>query len=622
MTPLQRAERCYQAGDLGGALQAVTQALHAAPNEAAPVHLAGLVAIALNDADSAERLWRHALALDPACAEAHFNLALLYARQGRGDEAENHYRAALAHAPGNAEAHCNLGNLLAARGRDAEAAAHYRAAAQGAPAWAAPHFNLGNLATKRGHHADAAAHYRAALARAPDDAAIHAKLALALTGLGMATVAETHYRAALARDPQNAEALANLALLLDARAPEEAERLLRQALAQHPATAEIHVNLGNLLARLEREDEAESHYRAALALDARNTAARCNLAVLHAAQKRAAEAEAGFRQVLAQDPAHALAGANLGYLLLAKGRWEEGWRHHEMRLAPHERPAVNAPPWQGEALAGKTLLVLAEQGFGDTLQFARYLPHYKALGAARVVLVCRAPLKALLATLPGVDAVLASETARNALPATDYWTPLLSAPYRFGTRLENIPAAPYLAAAPERRARWAARLPSAGRRVGLVWRGNARHHNDRHRSLPGLAALAALWTVAGVHFVSLQKEISAPDPALPLLELGAECADFADTAALVENLDLVISVDSAVAHLTGALGKPGWVLLPDYRTDWRWLEARADSPWYPSLRLFRQPRRGDWAPTLKEVRQALAAWAAGAPLNRESRTPG
>lgn len=601
----QHAEILYAQGEVRAALHAAAQALEIAPHDAALLSFTGLIAVTLGDAESAAQLWRQAIALDPALAEAHFNLGLLLAKRGQPDEAEHCYRQALDLDPRNAAAYCNLGNLLIEKGREDGANGCYRQAALLKPDWAAPHYNLGNQALRHGQWRAAAQYYRRALAAAPEDAASHAKLGLALARLGQTAEAEQHYRQAIALNPGDAEAFTNLGLLLADSQPEEAERCYRQALATNPAEPETLCNLGNLLARQEREDEAEDCYRAAIALAPDSAAARSNLGVLLAACKRDAEAEQSFRQALACDPRHALAGANLGYLLLAEERWEEGWAWHEMRLTPQERPAVDAPQWQGEPLHGKTLLVLPEQGYGDNLQFVRYVPLLKARGAACVVLVCRPPLKALFSTLAGVDRLLDTNEAPERLPPVDYWTSPLSAPYHCRTRPDNIPAAPYLHALPERLARWSPRVPQHNLRVGLAWRGNPLHHNDKHRSLPSLATLAPLWTVPGVQFVSLQQEAEPENPAQPILNLGAECADFADTAALIQCLDLVISVDSAAAHLAGALGKACWVMLPDYRTDWRWLRGREDSPWYPGMRLFRQRRRGEWGEVVLELQEAL-----------------
>jgi hypothetical protein len=247
------------------------------------------------------------------------------------------------------------------------------------------------------------------------------------------------------------------------------------------------------------------------------------------------------------------------------------------------------------------------------IQFCRYASLLKAQGAARIAVVCHPALKTLFATLSGVDEVfsLHDEVPKS---AWDFWTPPLSLPYYCGTRIDNIPAnIPYLSADPVKVATWRARLPASGLCVGLAWKGNPRFENDKDRSLPSLDVLAPLGAVAGVHFVSLQKgpgeeEARCPPAGLSVLALGERIEDFSDTAAIIANLDLVISVDTAIAHLAGALGKPCWVLLPDYQTDWRWLSGRGDSPWYPGMRLFRQPVGGGWGTVVAAVAAALRSF--------------
>jgi hypothetical protein len=273
------------------------------------------------------------------------------------------------------------------------------------------------------------------------------------------------------------------------------------------------------------------------------------------------------------------------------------------------------PRWQGESLVGKSLLVWMEQGFGDEIQFCRYLPLLKAQGAAHITLVCHPPLKTLLETLAGVDAVLAVDDEASELRPHDYWSLLLSLPYQFRTDLGSIPAAiPYLAVPAAAGQRWAGRLADAPINVGIVWQGNPRHLSDHERSLPSLATLAPLWDIPGIRFVSLQKgrDEAATSPGQAIVALGPMLQDFAETAAVIAQLDLLISVDTAVVHLAGALGKPSWVLLPAYKTDWRWLRHRPDSPWYPGvMRLFRQRQRGDWGLAVLELRDALRQWVVG-----------
>lgn len=392
--------------------------------------------------------------------------------------------------------------------------------------------------------------------------------------LGDKTQAELYWRQAIAMESQAAEAHANLGVLLAGQERDtEAEQHYQHAIALEPANASTHFNLGIFCAKRGRQREAEHCYRQAIALNPEAATAHSNLGVLLADCKRRAEAEICFRHAIALDTRYPLARHNLAMLLLYQGHLPEGWAYHEARYDPAmpeiDTPLPNLPgaQWQGEPLAGKSLLVWPEQGLGDMIQFCRYLPLLKEQGATRITLVCKPELKSLMTTLSGVDAVFAlNDTA--ALQEHDFWTLPMSLPLHFKTELATIPARlPYLHTVPGRIARWSQRLsslPSSGLRVGLVWKGNAMHANDSHRSLPGISTLAPLWSVPGVQFISLQTGLNvtaASDQTLSLLHFGDDIADFADTAAIVQQLDLLISVDTA-AHLAGALGKPCWVLLP------------------------------------------------------------
>jgi Flp pilus assembly protein TadD len=428
--------------------------------------------------------------------------------------------------------------------------------------------------------------------------------------------AERCFRQALTLVPDFSEALANLAMLREqAGAMQEAESCYRRAIALYSGNVQVQLNLGVLLLNMKRFDEAETVNRLAVQQAPESAAAWSNLGVLLACTKRETEAEQCYRQAMALDAGYAKARFNLSYLLLRQGRFEEGWPCLEARVwNDYMAGYFSCARWQGEPLTGKTIAIGFEAGHGDMIQFCRYAVALKAMGAAHVTLICHPGLQTLFATLPGVDEI---RTINDDISATnwDYWTLPMSLPYHCGTRADTIPAPiPYLAADAATAAAWASRLPAAALRVGLAWRGNARFENDADRSLPGLSAFAPLGAVTGVQFVSLQKgpgeeEALHPPAGLPLLALGPTLQDFADTAALISQLDLVISVDTAVAHLAGSLGKPCWVLLPDYRTDWRWLTERSDSPWYPQhMRLFRQTHSGDWPPVIAAVAAALALW--------------
>lgn len=425
--------------------------------------------------------------------------------------------------------------------------------------------------------------------------------------------AEYCFREAIRLKPDFSAAHGNLGFVLDHQGHlAQAEACYRQALLLEPASSRIHLNLGALLAVQRRFEQALVAYGDAIQHAPHSPAAWSNLGALYIGMKREVEAERCLRKALELDVNYAKARFNLSYILLRQERFEEGWRCLEARdwyvaLARH----LACPRWQGESLLGKSLLIGYEAGHGDMIQFCRYASLLKAQGVGHITLLCHPALKTLLMTLDSVDQVMAFD---EDIPKSgwDFWTPLMSLPHRFQTGAESIPAQiPYLHARPELIAKWKSMLPSGRLRVGLVWKGNPKFENDAARSIPGLALLAPLGAVAGVCFVSLQKgageeEAAQPPADLPLVHLGSQMADFSDAAAIVANLDLVICVDTAIAHLTGALGKPCWLLLPDYMTDWRWRNSGSDSMWYPGvMRLFRQTRMDDWTSVIAEVRSAL-----------------
>jgi Tfp pilus assembly protein PilF len=435
---------------------------------------------------------------------------------------------------------------------------------------------------------------------------------------GDLAAAEACYLQALDLQPWHAAARANLGYLKEQQgAAAEAEFHYRQAIALMPDHAQLQQNLGALLLKEKRFAESEEAMRAAVALAPDAPSAWSQLGVLLACTHREAEAEACYREALALEPGHARAEFNLSYLLLRQARFEEGWRMLEARWQFDRFPlSFDCPFWEGEALDGKSIVIGLEAGHGDMIHFCRYAVLLKERGAV-VSVVCHPALRRLFATLPGVDHVHA---LGDELPGGwDYWTRPMRLPGLFGTEMSSIPAAvPYLHAQPELAEHWRGMLPQDGLRVGLAWRGNANFENDADRSLPSLMSLAPLGAVAGsgaaLHFVSLQKgpaegEALQPPVGMALHPVGPLLADFADTAAVIATLDLVISVDTAVAHLAGAMGKPCWLLLPDYRCDWRWMKDRDDTPWYPTMRLLRQPRDGGWMPVIEQVAAALRGLA-------------
>jgi len=547
--------------------------------------------------DRAQTLYLQALQAQPDNADALYLLGLLRYQQGNGLEAVNLLTKALAIKPNHPEACYNLGVVLKDLGRPAEAEASYREALRLRPAYPEAHNNLGLALSDLGRLAEAQASYREALRLRPDYAKAHYNLGVVLRDLGH---------------------------------PAEAEASYREALRLRPDYPEAHSNLGNVLSDLGRLAEAEASYREALRLLPDSPATHDNLGGALSALGRPAEALACYERALAMRPDDARAHFGRAGLLLLRGAYAEGWREYEWRWRGSTAEEIELrrfaePQWRGEDVAGKTVLLHAEQGFGDTLQFCRYA---SLVGAtARVILEVQPPLVRICSSLAGVAQVVARG---EPLPAFDLHCPLLSLPLAVGTTLDTIPSgAPYLAADPELVAGWRERLAGlGGLRVGLVWAGSRQLGPewtaiDRRRSI-ALAMMAPLGAVSGVSLVSLQKGEPAAQGANAALDLAlhdftADLHDFADTAALIEVLDLVISVDTSVAHLAGALGKPIW-LLNRFDTCWRWLLDRDDSPWYPQLRQFRQPGPGDWTSVMLAVRGALQHLAAGPGLRTHARS--
>ncbi|MGE0425600.1 MAG: tetratricopeptide repeat protein [Reyranellaceae bacterium] len=634
---LRDAVAHHRQGELAHALAGYDAILAVAPDYFDALHLKGVIAAQLGRHDEAVALMRRALSIKPDHAAVHGNLGGLLLRLGRTGEALGSFDALVALQPENAPAHNARANALHMLGRlDQAVAAYDRALAlngSDAEAW----YNRGNALQALGRAREALASHDRAVALQPGH--VHAIYGQgnALQAQGLVAEALARYDAALALDAAHAEAhssrgnaLQRLGRLDEALASQE------RAVALKPGGADAHSNLGNVLFALGRLDEAlESYDRAsalnpghALALAGRATVLRdlgrleealagydgalalapheadiwSNRGILLQAMLRLDAAIESYDRAIALNPGHIGAQWNRANALLLSGDFARGWPAYEWRWRS-EPAGESVPAFARQSLKGRHIMLRAEQGMGDTIQFARYAPLVQAQGA-RVTLSVQAPLRRLMATLaPGIEVVPTRD-------AVDIGYPLMSLPLAFGTTLASIPAPPrYLTADEDLVAAWRTRLPNDGRRrIGVVWSGNPKHRNDRNRSLP-LQTLAPLFDT-DAHWIALQKDVPARDAwlvnGLPrLMRVDDKLGDFADTAALIEALDVVISVDTSVAHLAGALGKPVWILLP-FCPDWRWLTGRDDSPWYPSARLFRQSAPGDWQGVIGRVAAALA----------------
>jgi len=476
------------------------------------------------------------------------------------------------------------------------------------------HNNMGVALREQGRLTEAVACYRRAVNLKPDYPDAHSNLGAALQAQGRLDEAVACYQRAINLKPDFADAYNNLGTVLQAQGRlAEAVACCQRAIDLKPDFAIACCNLGAALQAQDRLDEAVAGYQKAIKLKPDYPQAYIGLGSTLQRQGRLAEAVTCFRKVIELRPDDPDAHNNLAMTLLMRGEMAAGWAEYEWRwktpqMIRHRRDFAN-PQWSGEAAEGRTLLIHAEQGFGDTVQFCRYAPLAAARGL-RVIMDVPTPLVRLMRSLAGVDLVVAHG---DEPPQFDLHCPMLSMPLALGTTLETIPGAvPYLQADGAQVGMWHSRLATMAKkdpRIGLAWAGNPRNHSptwaavDRRRSL-ALDRLAPLFGLAGLHFFSLQKDRSEVPVDFPLTDLMNEMEDFADTAALIANLDLVISVDTAVVHLAGALGKPVW-MLDRFESDWRWLIGRRDSLWYPTLRLYRQPYPGDWESVLADVARDL-----------------
>jgi len=544
-------------------------------------------------------------------AQHHKMRGMALAEAGRHAEAAEAFQAALTANPLDPESFNNLGSALDSQGRHLEAVQIYLKAIALNDRFVAPYYNMGNALKTLGRLPEALAAYRRSLELEPRLVQGWHNLALALRAARDEDGARAALERALEIEPAYLAALHSLGELLhDGGDLKGAEEALRRVLQRDPGYLPSLNALGITLQTAARPQEAVPCYLRALAIKPDYLHALNNLGAAYRALGRLEEAVHCYRRGIAIDPDYCDAYWNLSLVLLHQGLYDEGWRLYEWRFAkvdPIPKKEVPHPLWDGSDPAGRTILLHAEQGFGDTIQFVRYASEVAARGAT-VHLECQvAALKPLLATVQGVRSVVARG---EVLPPFDVHAPLMSLPHLCGTTaIDRIPArVPYLFVDPQRQALWRERVAGEGVRVGLVWAGRKTYKDDKKRSL-SLSLFAPLARVAGASFYMLQmgdgaEQGAQPPQGLTLHDLTKGIKDFADTAAFIANLDVVISADTAVAHLTGALAKPVWVLVP-FACDWRWLTEREDSPWYPTARVFRQTEAGDWAGVLERVAEAL-----------------
>jgi tetratricopeptide (TPR) repeat protein len=615
----------HQAGRLAAAEKIYRQILKVQPNHFDSLHLLGVIYSQRGNHTEALRQIDFALTANPQAAFAHSNRGLALQKLKRLDEALASFDKAIALKPDHAEIYNNRGLTLHELRRLNEALASYNKAIALKPDYAEAIYNRGLALHELKRLDEALASFDRTIALKPDYAEAFNNRGLALHELKRLDDALASYQKAIALNPEVAEASNNCGIALhELNRLDEALASFDKAIALRSDYAEAFNNRGLALQALERLDEALASIDKAIALNPDGAEAFNNRGLVLHELKRLDEALASYDKAIALKFEFAEANWNQSLSLLLLGRFDRGWRQYEWRKRRDKPIAARAYPqplWLGaEDIAGKTLFVYSEQGFGDTIQFCRYAKLVADLGA-QVILEVPKPLISLLANLSGVTKLVDNETA---LLPFDYQCPLLSLPLAFNTTLSNIPTSiPYLKSNAEKSLFWKERLGKKNNlRVGLVWSGGLRIDQpelwsvNKRRNIP-LAKLALL-KHPDIEFYSLQKGQPAESELAELIlhqwdgphivDFTNELNDFSDTAALVENLDLVISVDTSTAHLAGALGKPIWIL-NRFDTCWRWLLDRTDSPWYPTAKLYRQEKAGDWDEVVQRVKADLICFS-------------
>ena len=607
------ASALLRIGRLDEALASVEQALRLAPAYAEAHANRGEVLRQQGCLEEAMASLRQATQLEPGFADAYNYLGLAFSDQDQSDQARTCFQEALRLNPNFAEAHHHLGMLFFGEKKFAEARASFEEALRIWPDFPEAHNSMGVLLREQGEHGAACVCFEEAVRLDDDFAAAHNNLGKVHEGEGRLEEAVRCYRRALDLQPNSTLFLVNLGNALAAQGqPDEALPFYRRAIRLEPAEAVYLSNLGNALTLTGRPDEGEAYCRQALRLKPDFADAYHNLGITFGARGEIERALVFNAEALRLNPDHVGARNCQAMWRLQMGDFARGWEEYEWRwkkpkVKPRDFPQ---PLWDGSPLEGRTILIHTEQGLGDTLQFIRYAPLVKQRGGT-VIVECPTALGQLLAGCTGIDRLI----ARGApLPSFDVHAPLLSLPRVFGTTLANVPAnVPYVVADAALVEYWRSELSSVpGLKIGIAWQGNPRFPADCMRSIP-LTHFTPLAQVDGVRLFSLQKgtgreQLPAVASYLPVIDLAHRLDEttggFMDTAAVMKNLDLVVTSDTSIAHLAGALGVPVWVAL-GFGADWRFLMGREDSPWYPTMRLFRQTRMGDWDGVFERIAAEL-----------------
>lgn len=643
-----RGEQLAAEGKIEESMAAFRQAVATDPDYADAYYNLGVLLRGLGRIDEAIESYQRAISSQPDYIEGYYNLGNAFAQQLRLDEALASYRSALSINPLHFNAMNNMANIQLTLGHQGEAKRTSQMVLAHQPDNLSANNTLGTILMAEGKQSEAIEVFNLVLAQHPELYEVLNNKGQALKGLGrleealgcfnsaiaqQAPLPEAHnnkgsllmelerddeavecFNAALAFSPGNGKILCNKGMALQKiERYEEALTSFISAIENHPEYAEAHSNLGLLLMDQGKTREAAQSFERALEINPHYAEAQNNMGLLLISEGHLPEAIQIIEQAIKNAPSDPAAHWNYSHALLLTGRFPEGWWEYEWRMKHTQFRSVDwdygKPRWQGENLDGRTILLYPEQGLGDVIQFSRFAAAVSEKGG-RVIVKCPPPLKRLLATLGGVDQLIAEvdETV-----AFDVQAPLMSLPYLLGCDADTMPASvPYLSAEPDRVSHWKQRIGGQGFKIGIAWQGNPNSRIDKGRSfaLKNFSNIAAL---DKTRLISLQKH----DGVEQLMGLSADITvetlgdsfdagtnAFVDTAGVMESLDLVITSDTAVAHLAGALGHPVWVALK-FVPDWRWMLEREDTPWYPTMRLFRQADAGEWGPVFEKVRREL-----------------
>ena len=644
---LQTVIQLYQTGNMAGTEQKCREMLKQFPDSYMLLNILGAAVQAQGRVEEAIQCFDRMLSLNPDFSEGYYNRGVAFSETGQRQAAAEDYSRAVALNPDFYNAHLNLGLTLDRLGRCDEAiqsfdqaialepdnahgynnrafslmnASRLDAALKDCETAIAMDTNLpeihnirGLIYDKIGKHQRAVNCFKQALQLKPGAVQFQVNLAKSLNELEKYEQALTHCNQAVDTHPNSPDAFYNRGIALQGLMRlEEAVESYDRAIELSPKASDAFCNRGICFHRLGQIDKGFADFNQAIKLTPDNVRAYSNRGLSHRRFGQFDLAEKDFEQALSIDPNHGLTLFNRAVLYLLRGDFERGWKEYEWRWTKSAKRIFRyGKVWEGEPLSGKRIFIYGEQGLGDFIQFVRYLPQLQNMGA-RVVLECGKALGRLMVNFKGHDRleIKVDDKEPQIKNSFDYHLPIMSLPMMFHSNLDTIPAkVPYLFADTDLKRIWQSRIENKDALgVGVVWAGNPSHKGDRRRSV-SLSRFSPLKEFNGVHLYSLQKEIhelwTDQDPGnFFTRDFGPQLSDFADTAAIISNLDLIISVDTSVAHLAGALGKETWILLP-FSPDWRWLIHREDSPWYPTVRLFRQPAPGDWDNVFETVTEAL-----------------